>query len=99
MQYIASNITPTFCYHRVTPNSPSSEGGGGVSGMLLTNRTLLDNLLQQNDQCLEDQCGFGRLASRVTSIGSPTIALLLESCLVSELQYVAPCKGVRNMLR
>ena len=72
MQYIASNITPTRCYHRVAPNSPSPVGGGGVSEMLLTNRTLLDNLLQQNDQC-----GFGRLASRVTSIGSSTIAIYL----------------------
>ena len=74
MQYIASNITPTRCYHRVTPNSPLPEGGGSVSEMLLTNRTLLDNLLQQNDQC-----GFGRLASRATSIDSSTIALLLDS--------------------
>ena len=74
MQYIASNITPSRCYHRVTPHSASPEGGGGVSEMLLTNRTLLDNLLQQNDQY-----GFGRLASRATSIGSSTIALLLNS--------------------
>ena len=74
MQHIASNITPTRCYHRVTPNSPSPEGAGGVSEMLLTNRTLLDNLLQQNDQC-----GFGSLASRATSIGSSIIALSLNS--------------------
>ena len=63
MQYIAGNITPTRCYHIVTPNAPSPQGSGVVSEMLLTNRTLLDNLLQQ-----DNQCGFDRLASRGASI-------------------------------
>ena len=43
----------------VTPHAPSLQGGGGVSEILLINRTLLDNLLQQNDQY-----GVNRLASR-----------------------------------
>ena len=31
MQYIAGNTIPTCSYHSVTPNAPSSVGGGGVS--------------------------------------------------------------------
>ena len=67
MQYIADNITPIRCYHRVTPNALSPKGGGSVSEMLLANRILLDNLLQQNDRC-----GFDSLASNGASLGSST---------------------------
>ena len=48
MQYIAGNTTPIRFYHGVPLNAPLPEDGGGISGMLLDIRALLDNMVQQN---------------------------------------------------